>query len=180
MKIFFILVLALGGVALRAQTNLPAKIDPTAQPTEINSDMADFDLNGRKAEYRGNVTVLATKLKLQCERLLVELPENGQQRVHHVTAETNVVIDFTDEKAATYHVTAAKALYSYAVTNGTTNELVVLTGSPKVDTAEATITSEPLTWDRGSGHFIFNNPHMKSKQALNGVGGTNAAATKLF
>jgi lipopolysaccharide transport protein LptA len=180
MKKIFILLLALAVVALRAQTNSPAKADPAAQPTEINSDTADFDLNGRHAEYRGHVVVLAAKLKLQCDRLLVELPENGQSHVNHVSAETNVVIDFTDEKNSTYHVTAANAVYSYAIANGKTNELVVLTGSPKVETAEATITSEPLTWDRGTGHFIFNNPHMISRQGLGGTDGTNAVAPKLF
>jgi lipopolysaccharide transport protein LptA len=180
MKKIFILMLALAVVALRAQTNSPATADPAAQPTEINSDTADFDLNGRHAEYRGHVVVLAAKLKLQCDRLRVELPENGQSHVNHVSAETNVVIDFTDEKNSTYHVTAVNAVYSYAIVSGKTNELVVLTGSPKVETAEATITSEPLTWDRGTGHFIFNNPHMISRQGLDGAGGTNGVTPKLF
>jgi lipopolysaccharide transport protein LptA len=179
-RIFLAMLLAAAVLAVRAQTNLPVKTTATVQPTEINSDSADFDLNGRRAEYRGHVVVLATKLKLQCDRLVVELPENGQQHVNHVLAEQNVTIDFTDEKNATYHVTATNAVYSFIVANGMTNELVVLTGSPKVETADTVITSEPLTWDRGTGHFIFNNPHMISRQGLNGAEGTNGVAPKLF
>jgi hypothetical protein len=86
-----------------------------------------------------------------------------------------VGIDFTDEKNSTYHVTAVNAVYSYAIVSGKTNELVVLTGSPKVETAEATITSEPLTWDRGTGHFIFTNPHMTSKHIFEDAAGTNGS-----
>jgi lipopolysaccharide export system protein LptA len=124
------------------------------------------------------VLVADPKIRLKCEQLVVDLPEAGQH-LSHVAAETNVVIDFTDEKGAAYHVTAANAVYSYNVLNATTNEAIVLTGAPKVETADATITSEPLTWDRTTGHFIFSNPHMISRQNLGGEG-TNASPGKLF
>jgi lipopolysaccharide export system protein LptA len=178
MKKMFLLLLAMtGGIGL-AQTNAPAPQAAPRQPTEISSDSADFDLNIRRAVYRGHVLVVDPKVKMQCEWLVVDLPAAGGH-LQSVNAETNVVIDFTDEKGQAYHVTAAKAVYDYKVEGSVTNETVTFTGSPKVESTESTIWSEPLVWDRAGNRFIFHNEIMKFRQNLNG-GGTNALPVKLF
>ena len=172
-KILFLLMLAGCGIA-RAQTNAPS------QPTLINSDSADFDLNARRAEYRGHVEVIDPKIKLDCDWLVVDLPAAGAH-LNHVSAETNVVIDFLDEKGDKYHVTSDKAVYAYGVENAVTNETVTFTGSPKVVTAEGTISCEPLIWDRAKGHFKFGGGYkMILKQNLDGSGGTNSLPVKIF
>jgi len=163
--------LMLAGVARAAEssTNRP--------PTEITSDHADFDLNSRQAVYRGHVFVNDPEVKLHCEVLTVKFPEKGRH-LSHVQAETNVVIDFTDQNGQTNHLTAGMAVYSYQVENSVTNESVTFTGNPVVESAEVTIAAEPMIWDRASGHLHFTNPHMISRQGLNG--GTNGASMKLF
>jgi lipopolysaccharide export system protein LptA len=153
-----------------AGTNVPAK--PRA-PTVITSDAADFDMNIRQGIYRGHVVVQDPDVKLTCAWLVIDLPDSGSH-LNHVLADTNVVVDFTDEKGQTYHVTAARAVYDYKVVNTETNETVTFSGSPKVVTKESTIESEPMIWDRARNKFSFIGPIMKSSAGLGGEGDTNA------
>jgi lipopolysaccharide export system protein LptA len=181
-KIILLLTLGFCGLAA-AQTNGPLKLPANAPaakarpqpPTEIDSDAADFDLNLHQAIYRGHVLVVDPKVRLTCEWMLVNLPQGGEH-LNHVLAMTNVVVDFTNKKGEKYHVTSAKAVYDYKVVNAVTNETVTFTGKPVVETANSTIYSEPMVWDRARNHFIFTAPKMISKAA----GGTNGPAQKLF
>ena len=173
-KTIFLLLAVAGGLAL-AQTNAPAPQAPPHQPTEISSDSADFDLNIHRAIYRGHVSVIDPKVKMQCELLVLDLPAAGGH-LQNVNAETNVVIDFTDESGQTHHVTSARAVYAYNVAGAVTNETVTFTGNPKVESAESTILSEPLVWDRAANKFHFHNEIMTFRQNLNGFGvGTNGS-----
>lgn len=165
MKKCLLILFLLGGGWLWAQTNAPI---PT-HPTEVNSDKADFDLKHRRASYRGHVSVVDPRIKLTCELLVLDLPENGGH-VSHVQAETNVVIDFTDEQTNKFHITSDKAVYAYKVVNAVTNETVTFTGNPIVTTAQGTIYSEPMVWDRADGQLHFTNPRMISNQGLNNQG----------
>jgi lipopolysaccharide export system protein LptA len=184
-KIFFLLALGFCGAASAqlpaallsvpattsvADTNAPAK---PRSPTVITSDAADFDMNIHQGIYRGHVVVQDPDVKLTCAWLVIDLPESGSH-LNHVLADTNVVVDFTDEKGQTYHVTAARAVYDYKVVDTETNETVTFTGSPKVETATSTIESEPMIWDRARNKFSFIAPKMKSIGGLNGEGDTNA------
>ena len=192
-KILFILLAGLGGVAVAQtnavrttvamSTNAPAASTnkPVAKaapgPTQINSDGAEFDLNAHRAVYHGNVVVERPDVKLTCGWLVVDLPPAGG-RLNRVVAETNVVIDFTDEKGQKYHVTSAKAVYDFKVENAVTNETVTFTGSPKVETAQSTIESEPMVWDRVKNKFSFTAPKMISREMPGSQ--TNGAPMKLF
>ena len=190
-KIILILMAALGGVASAqtnvgvptlkvlhapASTNAPAAKTPPG-PTTIDSDHAVFDLNIHQAVYRGHVRLTKPDVKLTCELLTVDLPTEGGH-LNHAVADTNVVIDFTDEKGQKYHVTSAKAVYAYAVVGVETNEVVTFTGSPKVETTQSTITSEPMIWDRVRNKFTFFGPKMISTPSPDGA--TNGAMPKLF
>jgi lipopolysaccharide export system protein LptA len=184
-KIFFLLALGFCGAASAqlpaallsvpatnavADTNAPAK--PRA-PTVITSDAADFDMNIHQGIYRGHVFVQDPDVKLTCAWLVIDLPESGSH-LNHVLADTNVVVDFTDEKGQTYHVTAARAVYDYKVVDTVTNETVTFSGKPKVVTDQSTIESEPMIWDRARNKFSFYAPIMTSTAGLNGDGDTNA------
>ncbi len=184
MKIM-ILMLAAGWCSLApAQTNTPSPSNPPtnapagnaqqAPPAEINSDAADFDLNLHQAVYRGHVRVLDTQVKLTCDWMVVELPTAGG-RLNHVLADTNVVVDFTDAKGQTNHVTAARAVYDYQVEGLVTNETVTFTGNPVAETADYIILSEPLIWDRAQNTFHLKNESIKPRHSSNSVGGTNAS-----
>lgn len=188
MKKFALLLLTGWCGVLAAQTNAPAPVPAdkpvktststdTNAPMQITSDSAEVDMVKRQAEYRGNVRVDRQDMKLTCGWMLVTLPEAGG-RLDRVTAETNVVIDFTDEKGQTYHVTSAKAVYDFKVENSVTNETVTFTGSPRVETSQSIIESEPMVWDRVKNKFFFSGPKMISKGTPGSE--TNGAPPKLF
>jgi lipopolysaccharide export system protein LptA len=175
-KSIFLILIASGSWAA-AQTNAPAAKVALRAPTQINSDAADFDLNTHQAIYRGHVRVEHPELKLTCGTLLVDLPTAGAH-LSNVVADADVVIDFNDGKGQSYHVTAAKAVYAYKIENAVTNETVTFTGSPKVETAQSTIESEPMIWDRAHNKFTFIAPKMISREAPGNS--TNGLPVKLF
>jgi lipopolysaccharide transport protein LptA len=176
MKIIYtIAIAALCYENVHAQTNLieaatnsaPAVNSTPRPPTRIDSDSADFDMNSkvRKAFYHGHVVVTDPQMKLTCMELVADIPQAGH--ISHIVAETNVVIDFADDRGQTNHVTSDKAVYDYHVLNGLTNETVTFTGSPRVENAQSIITAEPIVWDRTKGMFHFSNQKMIFKQSLN-------------
>jgi len=156
-----------------ATTNSPDATRPPRAPKRIDSDSADFDLSGHQAIYRGHVRVDDPQMKLTCAQLTTDLPQAGE-RPNHIVAETNVVIDFTDDKGQTNHATGDKAVYIYNVQNGVTNETVTLTGNPQpqVENAQGTQTGDVIVWDRANNNThirISGNYHMISSQNLNDV-----------
>jgi lipopolysaccharide transport protein LptA len=162
-------------------TNKPAAktaAKPATGPTQINSDGAEFDLNAHRAVYQGNVVVERPDVKLTCGWLTVDLPPEGG-RLNRVVAETNVVIDFTDEKGQKYHVTSAKAVYDFKVENAVTNETVTFTGNPRVETAQSIVESEPMVWDRVKNKFSFTAPKMISRETP-GSQTNNGTPLKIF
>ena len=164
-------------------TNSPDATRPPRAPTRIDSDnSADFDLNGHQAIYRGHVRVDDPQMKLTCAQLTTDLPQAGG-RPNHIVAETNVVIDFTDDKGQTNHATSDKAVYLYNVQNGVTNETVTLTGNPQpqAENAQGTQAGDVIVWSRENtnSHVRFiGNYHMVSYQKPGEVMmGTNSPVT---
>ena len=158
--------MALGlGCFLAAQTNAPSAPNQslalagttTNAQTEIQSDNGgEFYYKLKTYIYRGNVRVDDPRMKLKCELLTIEAPELLVGKFNRATAETNVVIDWKDENG-TNHATAAKAVYTYVITNlaafpethWQTNAFVVLTGNPiVVDSRGNTTRWDPIVWDR--------------------------------
>ena len=154
-----------------ATTNSPDATPPPRAPTLIDSDnSADFDLNGHQAIYRGHVRVDDPEMKLTCAWLVADVPQAGGHP-NHIVAETNVVIDFTDDKGQTNHATGDKAVYIYNVQNGVTNETVTFTGNsqPVMENAQGTQAGDVIIWDRANNKIHFDNPHMILRQNLNGA-----------
>lgn len=165
MRVFFVLCAVLGAaLALAAQTNLqssastqsPALVGTaTNGPTTIQSDGGQFFLKSNVFVYRGDVRVDNPQMKLTCSKLTVEAPKVDTGKFNRATAETNVVIDWMDDKGPN-HATADKAVYTYTVTNTAaapderleTNDIVVLTGNPVVTNVDGTYRADPIVWDR--------------------------------
>jgi lipopolysaccharide export system protein LptA len=172
-------------------TNKPATNAP-AEPIILNiiSDSMDADLNLRQVVYHSHVRVTDAQMRLTCEQLTAIFPTNKAPHLEQVLAETNVVIDFT-EQGEKYHVTAAQAVYVYSVVNAMTNETVTLTGNPKVLWgATDPLTGEPMSSMTGEPIFYSRvNKQKGSFHATNEVihfvqppAGTNTdiAPIKLF
>ncbi len=166
-------------VSMPAATNTTHVVQPPKPrpPTRIEADgPADFDLTGRRMIYRDHVQVDDPEMKLSCEWLAADLPQDGG-RVTNIVAETNVVIDFTDEKGQPYHATGDKAVYFYQLQGGVTNETITLTGNPaQIEDALGTQTGDEIIFDRANNRVsIPRNAKMVSRQNLNGVmSGTNS------
>lgn len=181
MKRFQILVLAvLGGLAAYAQTNVTNTLPTARGSTLISSASGDFDLSGHEATYRGHVRVDDPQMKLTCEKLVADVPAAGGH-VNHIVAETNVVIDFLDDKGNTNHATGDQAVYVYSEEGGITNETVTLTGNPQMENAQGTLTGDVIVWDRLNNHLSASNQKMIFRQSFKGaLASTNpppAAAT---
>jgi lipopolysaccharide transport protein LptA len=192
-KIYLTAWLALAAATiLRAQTNVAntnavaeilalvttnAPPTPPAPPvaTQISSDSWDYDNTTRQAVYHGDVRVDSPQTKLTCAQLTVDFPQQGG-RINHIVAETNVVIDHTDEKGATNHITCDRMVYDYKVQDAVTNETVTFTGSPQIVDAQGTNTADVIVWDRGNGHIRESNPRMSPRQNPFEGANTNSAA----
>jgi len=181
-KIYFIALLAaLGGGSLPAQTNTGAAADPGRAPTLISSDSADFDLGSspRQAFYYGNVHVNDPQMKLTSAKLVADLPMTGGH-ISRIVAETNVVINFLDDKGQTNHAISDKAVYIFNLQNGVTNETVTLSGHASVTNSDGSwMTGEPIIWDRVKNSVHATNERISIKQNVSdAMGGTNAPAKK--
>lgn len=181
-KIYFIaLLVALDGGMLPAQTNAGAATQPPRAPTLIDSDRADFDLGSspRQAFYYGHVHVDDPQMKLTSAQMVADLPPTGGH-ISRIVAETNVVIDFLDDKGQTNHAISDKAVYIFNLQNGVTNETVTLSGHASVTNADGSwMTGEPIIWDRVNNSVHATNEHISVKQNISdAMGGTNAPAKK--
>lgn len=176
MRTFFVFCVALGaGCFLVAQTTTPST--PSDSPalaspsgkgqTKIDSDNGgEFYYKIKTYIYRGNVRVDNPDMKLKCELLTIESPEVAEGKYYRATAETNVVIDWVDE-SGTNHATAAKAVYTYTLTNlatlpevrWQTNAIAVLSGGNPVMTGNrGMIKGDPINWDRLNG--VISTPNV--------------------
>jgi len=163
-------------------TNAPAAKPPASSETVIEADgPADFQQteHGATVIYREHVRVDSANLKLRCEWLVANLAQAGG-RVTNIVAQTNVVIDATDDKGEKMHATGDKTVYVYAVQDGVTNETVTLTGDAKAEYKGITLTGPVIIWDRAHNSLtVPTNPKMVFNQTHEGaVAGTNAAAVQ--
>ena len=179
MKRFCLIALAVGcSLLARAQTNTTGTLPTARGPTLISSASADFDLAGHEATYHGHVRVDDPQMKLACEQLIADVPQAGGH-VSHIVAETNVVIDFTDNKGQTNHATGDKAVYVYQEQGGMTNETITLTGNPQMENAQGTMAGDVIVWDRQNNHLSALNQRMVFRQNLSGgMTDTNAPPAK--
>jgi lipopolysaccharide export system protein LptA len=163
-------------------TNSPASKPPMRSETVIEADgPADFEQteHGGRVIYRDHVRVDSPNLKLRCEWLAADLLQAGG-RVTNITAETNVVIDATDDKGEKMHATGDKTVYVFAIENGVTNETVTLTGDARAEYKQITLTGSVIIWDRANNRlYVPSNPKMVFHQALDSVmAGTNSATAQ--
>jgi lipopolysaccharide export system protein LptA len=164
-----IVIAAWCSLMVQAQTNTPGTPPTPRGLTRINAESGDFDLAGHEATYhatyRGHVRVDDPQMKLTCEQLVADMPQAGG-RPNRIVAETNVVIDFMDEKGQTNHATGDKAVYIYSEQGGVTNETVTLTGNPQMENAQGIQSGDVIILDRANNKVHFDNPHMISRQNL--------------
>jgi len=98
-----------------------------AQFAEVFS--RDYSLRPEGALFRGNVRLEHPRIQWRCGQVSASAP-HGAVRTNYVVAEQAVVFDATDDKGEKVHGTGDKAVYTYGVSGGATNETMVLDGNP--------------------------------------------------
>lgn len=135
-----------------AGTNAPAN----ERPTIIDSRQARFFMRSNVFVYERDVHVDNPQMQLTCDLLTIEAPKLTVGRYNRATAETNVAIDWVDDKG-TNHARADKAVYTYVITNVLdalgvlrfeTNAFVVLSGHSVVTNSQGVFHWDPFIWDR--------------------------------
>jgi lipopolysaccharide export system protein LptA len=154
---------ALAPAALRC-TNSPDMTE-----TEILSESAYFDLKGRTAIYMGDVKVRDPRMDMACELLTVHMAPSGG-KFDSIVAETNVSIDFLDEKGQKVHGTGGKAIYTYYVMGNYTNDVLQLMENPVLKTTQGDWYGDIIKLDRVNNTISGTHSRMVIR---NSTGDTN-------
>jgi lipopolysaccharide transport protein LptA len=162
MKPILLILLAAGMTCLGAPGPGDGTSTNAVPETHITSDSVNFDLQTRTAIYRGKVRVEDPRVAMTCELLTATIPEHSG-RVDRIVAETNVVIVLVD-KGTTNRATSAKAVYTYSVEAGRTNEVIELLGSPAIESPQGTLTGDSIVWDRSNDSIKATNQRMTVHQ----------------
>lgn len=167
MKLIFFALLAVFAAGLRAEDSIIPTTQSTNIETHISSKTAVFQHIERQVIYRGDVVVDDPRVHITCDVLTARLPAVAK-RVDSIVAESNVVM-LVPDKGTTNRATADKAIYTFSVNAGVTNEVLELTGSPAIERPDGTLTGTKITWDRAKDTVTADNQHMTFR-------GTNAPA----
>jgi lipopolysaccharide transport protein LptA len=135
-----------------ALNTLKSEIQITSRSSEVN-------LRSNVVVYVGNVRVTEATMSMTCEYLVAIMPQRGG-RIESILAQTNVVIDMTDERGDKVHGTGEKLLYTYQVTESATNEVVQLSGNPLITTSQGSTRADVITYNRTTQNVRFENPQM--------------------
>jgi lipopolysaccharide export system protein LptA len=161
------LLLAQTSVQPSSTTEAPALVGTaTNGQTIVHSHQSEIFYRSNIYVWRDAVWVDNPQMQLKCELLTVEAPklDSGKGKYNRATAETNVVIDWFDEKG-TNHATADKAVYTYVLTNLAeppaemfqTNAFVVLSGNSVLSNTQGVYRADSFIWDRIHGTISSTN-----------------------
>ena len=139
-------------------TNVPAG------ETEILSKSAYFDLKARTAIYLGDVRVRDPRMELSAEILTVKLSPQGGGKFDSGIAETNVTIDFIDDKGQKIHATGGKVIYRYSVSPTYTNDVMELMDNPLLHTPQVDWSGGVITFDRVNNTIKADHSRMVIRQ----------------
>jgi lipopolysaccharide transport protein LptA len=146
--LFSLAVILAAVVSLRAADPKPAAPTPVKLATDsdgtnvlivVCENGQVLDMPNSFASYRGNVQVFDADMSLNCELLTIYFPTNFS-KPDLIVAETNVFITQKDTVAM-----ADRVVYN------ATNELITLTGNVILDTPQATVAGEVVTYNLKTG-----------------------------
>jgi lipopolysaccharide export system protein LptA len=132
------------------------------------------------AVHRGNVRVNHPRWWTRSEVMTYQIPVAGR-RIESLVLESNVFIFSLDEKGRTNNAHGDTADYTHKVSDGRTNEIMVLNGSPAVvKTPDFTITSGRIVCDLINGTFDGGTNYKMTINAEGLSGATNGPGLDLF
>jgi lipopolysaccharide export system protein LptA len=153
-------------------------VTPASGEQDVGVSAKQFFYHGNTVIYSGDVEVTNGQGTLSCARLTIDLPPEGSldRQPTNAVAETNVVVNLI-KKGDTNHITCDRAIYTYVVLNGTTNDTITFIGSTnrpaRVENAKGWMTGEPLIWDNVNGNFSGSDTETHFKIPASASTGTN-------
>jgi len=122
----------------------PAKPDGTNSPmAEITSD--EYTVTPGGAVFERHAQIRHPQMNWSSDTITVQWPEGGTTR--HILAEGAVWFEMLGENDRSMVGQGDQADYAYSVTNGITNEVMVLTGDPAHVVLSRTPAPSALTWN---------------------------------
>lgn len=177
MKILLILGFAGASLLAGAQTNALIPKMSLAQIV-IKSHQAYYDGNAHQIIYYDDVLATNASLRMTCAWLAIDMPSTGNPT--NIVAETNVVMNFTDQKGQTNLLVADKAVYSYSLANSVTNETITFTGHTRYENANIIETGDPIIWTNVDNNLYVSNPVTMFRKTPNYGNGTNGSPLNIF
>jgi hypothetical protein len=170
-------------LALAAEAVDAVATNPPPGEQEVGVTATHFFYDGGKQQVIFYDEVVATNAqgRLTCARLTIDMPPEGSldRQPTNALAETNVVIDLV-KQGDTNHITCERAIYTYLIIHGSTNDTITFVGSPtapaKVENSKGWMTGEPLIWDNVNGNFSGLNTETHFKVPAQSASGTNPPA----
>ncbi len=154
-----------GGSAGAPGRSLPA----TNQFADISA--LEYRLQTNSAVFLGGVRITHPQMNLTSESVRADFPRAGGT-AERILAEHSVEFDLLSDKGEKIHGTGERALYTYQASAAGTNDLVELTGNPKlIMTNGSTFENRVIILDRAQGKLIAPGKYM-----IHGV--TEAGAVK--
>ena len=103
--------------------------------------------------FQNGVKVVHPDMNLRCQTLTLDAPT--ADTAQSLTAQDDVQFTLAAQKGQKINGTAQKAVYTYKVNAGKTNDLVELTGQPKLTMDDgSTFENSVIIVDRTSGKLI--------------------------
>ena len=152
-----------------AESSMAMQAGGTNDFAEIYSE--EYVLQETNAVFKGGVYITHTNTHWECETLTAQFPPEGG-RVERIVAEQDVSFDLVSEQGQKVHGTGDRAVYTFLVSKGITNNLVRLTGAPAVlRTTNVVVTNKLLLLDLGKD--TLNAPGNFKVQAVVAEADTN-------
>jgi lipopolysaccharide transport protein LptA len=146
---------------------VPRSGTATNEFTDIFSE--DYVLQETNALFTGGVYISHTNMNWVCETMEVNLPPEGG-RIDSISAEQGVAFDLLSETGQKVHGSGDRALYTFTVGNGITNDVVRLIGNPAtLATTNGFITNRILVLDLGKDKLLAQGGDWGIRGSVPGV-----------
>ncbi len=126
---------SLGGQMPLASGMKPTALQPKDTATKTNQfaliSADEYTVSPERAQFDGHVRIDNPRMGLACDQLAVPLPAEGE-RVTNLVANGTVRFEMEGEKGQKFRGRGDRAVYTFNVQNGQTNELMELTGQPTI------------------------------------------------
>jgi lipopolysaccharide export system protein LptA len=158
-------------MARASTTSGSVKIPRTGTATNEFTDIfsEDYVLQETNALFTGGVYISHTNMNWVCETMTVNLPPEGG-RIDSISAEQGVVFDLLSETGQKVHGTGERALYTFTVGGGITNDVLRLVGNPAtLATTNGSITNRVLVLDLGRDKLLAQGSEWGIRGSVPGV-----------